>query len=270
MKVSLLTHTQNPLNLLFASAKGTTSPGLNFDDFYQKSFYISDKAKIRLVGDVLKSSHWSIARGVMFSFSISEASCAFGRQLFRTKVGADGEQQSLRYNRINLNTRWFVVPESLRSPELELVLNEYRHDDEHSDEIAAAYSVLTDGQLAFIDGIREAARAYEKMLGAGVPAEDARSVLPFATSTNIVFNMSLEAIKNMLANRLCTRAQTEYREFARLVRKEVLKVLPWAGEFLTIKCLSFGSAGCPEKQGGGCGLLKRNGGKVEWLWEEKQ
>ena len=66
----------------------------------------------------------------------------------------------------------------------------------------------------------------------GVPAEDARGVLPTNIYTNIVAKFSLRTLHEMAKSRLSPRAQGEYQEVFKLMVKAVVKVHPWAEPFL--------------------------------------
>ena len=115
LKAQLLTHTPDPVRLLYAQTRGTTTsagfaaaydepirffpkavkqargellltevahPNLNLDDILE-AFDRSEM--IRLVDDALTAGHWSVARGVSFTFAFS-VSRSEGRQMLRHVV----------------------------------------------------------------------------------------------------------------------------------------------------------------------------------------
>ena len=57
-------------------------------------------------------------------------------------------------------------------------------------------------------------RLYEKLGKAGIPAEDARFVLPNATETKILVTMNARELHHFFSLRTCRRAQWEIREMA--------------------------------------------------------
>ena len=63
-----------------------------------------------------------------------------------------------------------------------------------------------------VDTIKE---LYQDMLLAGIPAEDARSILPNATETKLVVTMNARELRHFFSLRCCNRAQTEIREMAK-------------------------------------------------------
>ena len=62
--------------------------------------------------------------------------------------------------------------------------------------------------------IEAAIAAYEKLLAAGVPAEDARYLLPNAAETKIVITMNVRELLHFFSLRCCNRAQWEIRDMA--------------------------------------------------------
>ncbi len=242
MRVRLMAHHPEPLRAIFAQARLCTSPH-GFAHWYGAG-YPGDERALALVRKVLESGHWSVTRGVTFTFSIEGISRACSHQLVRHTVGVAHEQQSQRYVEVDTDRGdWYVVPPEIRA------------DREALDRFQA--------QMA------AAARTYRDLLARGVPPEDARFVLPNATKTNLVSTFSFEALKNFLAQRLCTRAQWEIRTLAKEMRREVVRRWPWMGPYLTIKCRP-GQPGslCPERWARDCPLLRANGGRVPWMWDE--
>ena len=66
----------------------------------------------------------------------------------------------------------------------------------------------------FDDAIAAAVSAYEKLLDAGVPAEDARYLLPNAAESKIVITMNVRELLHFFGLRCCIRAQWEIRAMA--------------------------------------------------------
>ena len=73
---------------------------------------------------------------------------------------------------------------------------------EEIDALLADPAVLTDRQR------------YRELLAAGVPAEDARFVLPNAAATRIIVTMNARELRHFFTMRCCRRAQWEIRELA--------------------------------------------------------
>jgi thymidylate synthase (FAD) len=71
---------------------------------------------------------------------------------------------------------------------------------------------------------------YDDFRAAGIPAEDARSVLPLSAATNVVLTANLRSILEFYAKRKPGRgAQWEIASLAEKIREEVVNVDPWIG-----------------------------------------
>jgi len=87
-------------------------------------------------------------------------------------------------------------------------------------------------------------RLYTQMISMGIPAEDARYVLPNAATSSMTVSLNLRAMINLCNLRLCTRAQKEIRDVVKMMRNLVVEKEPWLNEFLQPKCVKDG--GCTE------------------------
>ena len=74
-------------------------------------------------------------------------------------------------------------------------------------------------------------QTYDDLRKAGVPAEDARYVLPNATTCNLVLTGNLRSILDFYSKRSAKQAQWEIRELAEHIKKEVVNVEPWVANF---------------------------------------
>lgn len=175
----------------------------------------------KLLNHLLSSGHLSPFEHVSFTFAIEGLSRAASHQLVRHRM-ASYSQQSQRYVSFK-NLDWVTPPTIQRKPEL-----------------ASAFQGL----------IEEVRRLYVRMVEMGVPAEDARYILPNAACTNLVMTMNARELVHVCSVRLCLRAQWEIRDLFARVKVEVEKVAPRIGAELMIKCDRLGY--CDEKES--CGL----------------
>ena len=81
--------------------------------------------------------------------------------------------------------------------------------------------------------------------------EDARFVLPQATTTNIVVTMNCRTLLNFFEHRCCTRAQWEIRHVANAMLALCREVLPAVFAVAGAKCERLGY--CPEGEKFACG-----------------
>ena len=210
MLVQLLTHTPHPEQVVAAAARLCYS-----DASIEQLLDQPAEQAARLLGKILGLGHYSVLEHASFSFGIEGISRACSHQLVRHRV-ASFSQQSQRY--VSCDTPFeAVVPDSIRrQPEL---LTRF-----------AAHMAATHG-------------LYRDLMAAGVPAEDARFVLPNAAATKLVLTMNARELHHFFVLRCCRRAQWEIRAMA----KEMLRLVRQAAPLL------FAGAGpgclkgpCPE------------------------
>ncbi|MDP2659254.1 MAG: FAD-dependent thymidylate synthase, partial [Dehalococcoidia bacterium] len=175
----------------------------------------------KLLEHLLSSGHLSPLEHISFTFAIEGVSRAASHQLVRHRL-ASYSQQSQRY--VSLKKLDCVTPPKIqRKPEL---------------------------AVAFQEAVDSVHRLYGRMLEEGIPAEDARYILPNAACTNLVMTMNARELIHVCSVRLCLRAQWEIRELFTHVKSEVETVAPRIGAELMIKCDRLGY--CDERES--CGL----------------
>jgi len=149
---------------------------------------------------------------VTYTFLIVGVTRAFTHQLVRHRVGVAFAQQAQRV--ATQEHFGYMVPNSIAG-------------DSHRSEV---YQSIMKG----ID------TGYLELLEMDTPAQDARGVLPTNVLTNILVKINLRALMDMLHVRLCIRAQGEFQDVAREMRKLVARVHPWAAGHLGPNCLAVG------------------------------
>ena len=178
MIVRLLAHTPDADRICAAAAHSCYS-----EDSAADLLETVDPAK--MLRHVIGMGHHSVIEHAVFTFSVEGVSRALTHQLVRHRI-ASFSQQSQRYVRLSEPT--YVVPETVkRDPETMKVYEET------------------------MDGIWD---SYSKLIGMGIPAEDARYVLPNGCTTNITITMNARELLHFFSMRCCNRAQWEIREMA--------------------------------------------------------
>ncbi|MHA1667662.1 MAG: FAD-dependent thymidylate synthase [Candidatus Heimdallarchaeaceae archaeon] len=163
---------------------------------------------------VIKSGHFSIIEHNIFVFYVSGISRTCSHQLVRKRI-ASFSQQSQRY--VNAENFTFVTPNSIKNSQLK-----------------EKYEEL----------VRQNFNLYEELVKSGIAKEDARYILPNATSTQLIVSMNAHALIDFLVRRLCTRSQSEIRELAGKMLSEVKKVAPTIFRDVGAYCDFYGY--CPE------------------------
>lgn len=178
---------------------------------------LPEKETTKVLEQVLALGHTSVIEHTCFTFAISGVSRSLTHQLVRHRI-ASYSQQSQRY--VNLSEPQYVIPPTIA----------------RDNTMAEAYK--TTMQAIWTQ--------YTNLLKLGVPAEDARYVLPNATMTNILVTMNARELLHFFELRCCQHAQWEIRELANMMLREVRKVAPTifkdAGPSCTTKKI------CPERQ----------------------
>jgi thymidylate synthase (FAD) len=167
----------------------------------------------KLIQGVIESGHGSTIEHIVFTFGISGVSRTLSHQLVRHRAGVAFDQQSQRY--VTYKGASTMLPTSIEDAE---------------PAVREAYEHAVDGSMG----------VYGDLVGAGIPAEDARFVFPNATRTNLVMTTNLRALIHMSGLRLCTMAQWEIRRLFQLIRHEIFAVSPFLGSFLAPKCVALG------------------------------
>ncbi|MGG1152361.1 FAD-dependent thymidylate synthase [Bacillus wiedmannii] len=177
----------------------------------------------RLMRHIITSKHTSTLEHITFTFAIEGVSRALLAQLTRHRVGFSFSVQSQRYVRMGSTDKIggfdYVVPENIKNSSKTV-----EYDPADGDHVTALD--------VFEHAMSELQWQYDKLRELGIPAEDARSILPNAATTNLVMTVNLRSLLDFYAKRRKGNgAQAEIAELAEHLRKEVVKVEPWVDEF---------------------------------------
>lgn len=156
----------------------------------------NDKA-LQLLRGLVRKGHGSVLEHCCFTFAIEGISRACSHQLVRHRI-ASYSQQSQRY--VNGDKFDYVMP-----PEIE--------KDEN-------LKKFYDDTISFIN------EAYRTLVASGIKKEDARYLLPNATTTNIVVTMNARELLHFIELRTSPRAQWEIRELAQEMLRQLREVSP--------------------------------------------
>lgn len=83
-----------------------------------------------------------------------------------------------------------------------------------------------DAEVVWEKAIHEVWTAYMKLINSGIPAEEARGLLPHDTLTRLNYKTNLRNLADHLGNRLCTQAQFEWRLVAAQLRQAIRTYKP--------------------------------------------
>lgn len=181
----------------------------------------------RLIRHIVASKHTSTLEHITYTFAVECVSRALLAQLTRHRVGFSYSVQSQRYVRFGSGDKSGgfdgVVPPSV----IETAERQRKQLPPTADPMS-----IYDALGVYSDAMMKAQEAYDALRKAGVPAEDARMVLPNAAACNIVMTVNLRALLDFYQKRKRGNgAQWEIAELAERLREEVVKVDPWTAKF---------------------------------------
>jgi thymidylate synthase (FAD) len=220
IEVVLTDHTHDPVRSLYTAFRVCYSSFTPAEiERRIESERISREEMQQFIEARLATGHSSPLAQVWFEFGISGVTRAFSHQFVRHHIGISFEQQSQRYVTYKDGTYPYTTPQSVeRAGKSE----------------------------AYNRAIEAAGAAYLELIEAGVPAEDARFLLPNATNTNFKVSVNYLEMQHIADQRLCTRAQWEFRKVVSLMRAEIKRKFPDFARYLQPKCGEFRLGYCDE------------------------
>lgn len=230
MRVKLLpVNEEQVIRKLYIACRTCYSAGSPITN-YEKEFTADAHSKedmLKLINYVMSSGHTSILEDQTLTFLIEGVDRALTHQLVRHRAGVVFQQQSQRYVEFKDGNFDYVIPKSIEVTE----------------------SLKSDFEAT----MKYLGTMYDKFIKAGVPAEDARAVLPNACCTNIVMTVNLRQLGHMCNERLCSTAQLPIRMLFKEITKQTVEVLPFMKNFLVPKCEMLGYCNEPRRT---CGRKK--------------
>lgn len=191
-----------------------------------------EEKMLKLIKKVLASGHHSTIEHCTFVFAISGVSRACTHQLVRHRH-MSFSQKSQRY--VTEKEQFeYITPPTIKKAGLEEDYNQF---------------------------MEKTSELYSKMIQAGIPAEDARFILPNAASSSLVTSLNLRELIHLANLRLCVNAQLEIRILVKKICEAVIKKEPWLSEYLEPKCVALGY--CNEIRG--CGRYPQKEAKKEQI-----
>lgn len=211
MQVELLYHTPDPERAIATAARLCYAP-VGASELMET---MPEERVKSVLSTIMSSGHFSTLEHASYTFAVDGVSRALTHQLVRHRI-ASFNQQSQRYVRFADGVAT-VKPESVAASE--------------------------EASSVFDQAIAAAVEAYGKLLDAGVPAEDARYLLPNAAETKIVITMNVRELLHFFSLRCCNRAQWEIRDMAHRMLELALPTAPFIFMDAGAPCIR---GNCPE------------------------
>lgn len=224
MEVTLIDHARDPLEKLYGAYRTcyTTLTPAEVWEKIRAGETTPEKVK-EFVEERLKTGHSSPLEQVVFWFGISGVSRALSHQLVRHRIGISFEQQSQRYVK-------------------------YKEEKGAFDDFVTPPSISNnpDANAEFELAMKRVGESYSALTKIGIPAEDARFVLPNAMPTNFQIMVNFTELLHIGDLRLCHAAQWEIRHMVGLMRAAVRRVLPELAAVMQPKCGEARMGYCDE------------------------
>jgi thymidylate synthase (FAD) len=195
------------------------SGGHDYDEIRQDA----EKKPAEYLSKIVKNGHLSILEHNVYVFYVSGLSRVASHQLVRKRI-ASYSQQSQRY--VDAKNFKAVIPKTIESSQF---IEKYNMK------------------------LEECSNLYQEMVDGGIPKEDARFILPGATTTQLMVSMNAHSLVDFFVQRLCLRSQWEIRRLAEIMLEEAQKVSPLIFKDLGAYCDFYGY--CPENDKS-CGRIK--------------
>lgn len=193
MKVTLITHTPDPEKVVASAAKLCYSSS-DIEDIVND---LTDEKVEAFIQKLIDLGHQSPLEHCSFTFGIEGISRATSHQMVRHRI-ASYSQKSQRY--VDEEQFEYIIPQTILANE-------------------SCFKVYEDFM-----GYSQA--VYDAFLESGIPAEDARFILPNACETKIVVTMNARSLLHFFEERCCSRAQWEIRKMANLMLEICKEVAP--------------------------------------------
>ncbi|MDD3236632.1 MAG: FAD-dependent thymidylate synthase [Candidatus Gastranaerophilales bacterium] len=211
IEVKLISKPQDMLRTVYTACRTCYSADSPINIYECDNAHDEEKI-LKLIKRVISSGHFSTIEHVQVSFALNNISRVCTHQLVRHRH-MSFSQKSQRYVK-EKGQFDYIIPPTI----------------EKNEEMTAKYNAL----------MKQISQCYLEMTEAGIPAEDARFVLPNSTVTSMVASLNLRELIHLANIRLCSRAQAEIRILVKKMCDELTKEEPWLKEYLVPKCERLG------------------------------
>jgi flavin-dependent thymidylate synthase len=211
-KVYLLSMTPDPLAAIAAACK-------MYKGEVARSYRdVTHKERQDFVQQVLKTKLQAPFEFVKFHFLIEGVTRAFTHQMVRQRTAVYA-QESLRFavkeGGVRTGSDPVAVPPYLAGT-VSLAEWAQQMSNEDGSPKGSEYMERNTSELQIVRNewdseVGRTMNVYGSMIEAGMPAEDARGLLPHNTLTRLHYSTDLRALLDHAGNRLCTQAQFEWR-----------------------------------------------------------
>lgn len=235
--VTLLSWTSNPLETVYSvwEASKTTDVLLTPQDVKEGI----DPAEVEKLFRAVIAQHIPIGEHINFVFMLENISVSWREHAVRHRIGTVISPERLGADIVVdkipdlASSSWWSQSMRIQSMEGFASRGEFRLPQTVIDK-------GKDAELLFKDTMHEVQRAYEALVAAGVPMEDARELIPIAAQHRISWSLNISSLQHILSKRGCWILQLGIWGpiITGMVKELVKKVHPVFSELVTPPCLS--------------------------------
>jgi len=200
LSVKLLSATPDPLGSIAAASN------IYKGKVIRDKRDLTDIERVDFFEDIQKTHLQAPLEYMDLHFLLEGVTRSFTHQLVRQRTAVYA-QESMRFA-----VKEDLVSEAVKPPSLIDEGQSSVFKTKKDQELACS---VWDGAIEAID------EAYKVLVNMGVPAEDARGLMPHATPTRVHYKTNLRGLADHAGNRLCTQAQFEWREVFTLMIKAI-------------------------------------------------
>ncbi len=211
MKVTLLTHTNEPEKIIAAAANLCYSGKANVDSLLES---LTPEAVGKLIDKLISMGHESPFEHASFTFAIEGVSRAFLAQISRHRH-ISLSVMSQRY--VSMDKFETLMPASIKN----------------KDEARILYRAIE----------ADIKTAYQKMREMGIKNEDARAILMNAQECRMILTANVRSLWHLANERMCARSQSEIRAVVTEMIRQCKEVAPALFQNAGPKCTK---GFCPE------------------------
>ncbi len=211
MKVTLLTHTNEPEKIIAAAANLCYSGKADVDSLLES---LTPETVGKLIDKLISMGHESPFEHASFTFAIEGVSRAFLAQVSRH-----------RHISLSVMSQRYVSMEKFETLMPAAIKN--------NDEARILYRAL----------VADVKTAYKKMQEMGIKNEDARAILMNAQECRMILTANVRSLWHLANERMCVRSQSEIRAVVTEMIRQCREVAPALFRNAGPKCVK---GFCPE------------------------
>ena len=241
--VKLISRPMNPMGTLYYVWEQSRSNGpLKSPDEYQMMWLLGEEPVASTIKKILDEDI-PLTEHLNFVFALENVSIALREQMVRHRIGVSVEGRlGIDYIPDLTSSSWWS--QSMRMLDMGSFSSEGAFDTPETIKNAGE----KDAEALYKHLMATAENVYQRLCELGVPAEDARQVIPLAATSRLTWSINLKAMTHILGKRACWILQAGLWEpiISGMLHEMVDKVDPYFVNLVQPPCMKGGKFNsCP-------------------------